>query len=186
MISSVLWRTGRLARLAVVAAACAALAVHCAGAAGPRPVRCGYPNDGSTAWTDVDVGQRKHGCAKGRTRCRCITASSRWTRLHCRPSWRRRRQPLGHQYAAAVPVELALPMPQGGFQRFAVETSPVMAPVLAAQFPDIQTYRGRGIDDPTATVRLGLRPRAFTLLSCLQRTPSTSRSRALRRQFTLS
>ena len=76
-------------------------------------------------------------------------------------SWRRPRPRLGRQRAAAAPVELALPMPQGGFQHFAVETSPVMAPTLAAQFPDIQTYRGHGVDDPTATVRLGLTAQGF-------------------------
>ncbi len=53
-------------------------------------------------------------------------------------------------------MTLALPMPQGGWQRFAVETAPVLAPALAAEFPAIQTYRGRGLDDPAASVRLGL------------------------------
>jgi len=52
-------------------------------------------------------------------------------------------------------------MPQGGFQYFAVETSPVMVPALAEQFPDIQTYRGHGVEDPTATVRLGLSTQGF-------------------------
>ena len=52
-------------------------------------------------------------------------------------------------------------MPQGGFQHFAVENSPVMDPVLAAQYPDVQTYRGRGIDDPAATLRLGLTAQGF-------------------------
>ena len=69
--------------------------------------------------------------------------------------------PGGELAAAVATVELALPMPQGGFQHFAVETSPVMAPMLAAQFPDMQTYRGRGVDDPTATVRLGLTAQGF-------------------------
>ena len=63
--------------------------------------------------------------------------------------------------AAAAPAVLALPMPQGGFQHFGVENSPVMDPLLAAQFPDVQTYRGRGIDDPAATLRLGLMAQGF-------------------------
>lgn len=51
------------------------------------------------------------------------------------------------------PLELSLPRPDGGFERFAVEAVPIMEPGLAAQHPDIATFAGRGIDDPTTTVR---------------------------------
>ena len=56
---------------------------------------------------------------------------------------------------------LSLPMPAGGFQRFAVHDSPVMEPGLAAKHPDIKTYAGRGVDDPSATVRFDLTPLGF-------------------------
>ena len=61
----------------------------------------------------------------------------------------------------AAALVLELPMPDGRNQRFAVWQSSVLEPALAAQFPDVQTYAGRGLDDATATVRLDLTPAGF-------------------------
>ena len=55
--------------------------------------------------------------------------------------------------ARQTSVVMTLPMPNGTFARFRVEESPVMEAGLAANSPDIRTYRGRGVDDPTATTR---------------------------------
>ena len=63
--------------------------------------------------------------------------------------------------ATAAPLVLALPLPGGGSARFAVWQTAVLAPALAAQFPEIQTYAGVGLDDATATVRLDLTPAGF-------------------------
>ncbi|MEP6685975.1 MAG: reprolysin-like metallopeptidase [Verrucomicrobiota bacterium] len=56
-------------------------------------------------------------------------------------------------------VELSLPMPnEGKYSRFAVEEVAIMHPALAARYPEIKTYRGRGIDDPAATLALDVTP----------------------------
>ncbi len=57
--------------------------------------------------------------------------------------------------------ELDLPLPEGGFARYRVVESPVMAPELAARYPNIKTYLGQGVDDPTTTVRFDITHRGF-------------------------
>ena len=60
--------------------------------------------------------------------------------------------------ARLAPATVTLPHPDGTFQRFAVVESPVMEAGLAALHPDIKTYSGRGIDDPSASLRMDITP----------------------------
>lgn len=63
--------------------------------------------------------------------------------------------------ARQVALVIALPAPDGKFQRFTVVESPVMEPGLAAKHPDIKTYSGSGIDDPAANIRFDFTPLGF-------------------------
>jgi hypothetical protein len=69
--------------------------------------------------------------------------------------------PAAGRAARGAPLTVSIPDPAGGFQRFAVEESSVLEPGLAAAHPEIRTYRGSGLDDPAASVRLDLTPLGF-------------------------
>lgn len=56
--------------------------------------------------------------------------------------------------AQSSPLILSLPMPDGSMSRFAVVYSPMMEPGLQSEFPNIRTYNGQGIDDPSATLKM--------------------------------
>ncbi|MBN2006989.1 MAG: DUF11 domain-containing protein [Anaerolineae bacterium] len=56
--------------------------------------------------------------------------------------------------AGGIPTTLSLPLPDGGLARFELEAYVMMEPGLAAKFPEFKTYLGRGVDDPTMTVRV--------------------------------
>lgn len=49
---------------------------------------------------------------------------------------------------------IEIPMPLGGSARFHIWESSVMEPGLAAKFPEIKTFTGQGIDDPSAIIKL--------------------------------
>jgi hypothetical protein len=71
------------------------------------------------------------------------------------------RAPGRHAGAAARRPVLCLPLPGGSFARFGIEAAPVFSPALQGRYRSIRTYRGRGVDDPTATARLEVTPLGF-------------------------
>ena len=71
------------------------------------------------------------------------------------------------QYLFAAPHEknvsatnstyvIELPKPNGTMELFTLVEAPVMVPELQAQYPDIRSYAGQGITDPTATLRMDI------------------------------
>lgn len=60
------------------------------------------------------------------------------------------------EYSGLRGTELTLPSASGGLQRFEIFDSPVMEPALAAKYPMIRTWSGKGIDDPSARLRMDI------------------------------
>lgn len=56
---------------------------------------------------------------------------------------------------------LTLPLPDGTFQRFWVEEYQMLAPDMAAQFPEYRTYMGHGVEDPAVTISFNRTPSGF-------------------------
>jgi hypothetical protein len=58
-------------------------------------------------------------------------------------------------------LEISLPYPDNSFKKFKIVESKMMEDALAAAFPQIKTYTGQGIDDPTATVWIDYTSQGF-------------------------
>ncbi len=57
---------------------------------------------------------------------------------------------------------VTIPMPDGAFARFYIEESPIFeSGAAAAKYPEIKTFRARGIDDSAATARFDFMPTGF-------------------------
>ncbi len=98
--------------------------------------------DTSRVWVDVDKQTLSRGIpgrsiAFDRYRTVALYASELSSRLSQAPLEFSER-------AGKTEVVLELPWPTGGFRRFRIEESPIMEPDLAAQLPEVKTYRGQG------------------------------------------
>jgi subtilisin-like proprotein convertase family protein len=58
-------------------------------------------------------------------------------------------------------VEIILPNVKGGAEHFIVLEASNFSPALQAQFPDIRSYVGTGVEDPTAHLRLSMSPKGI-------------------------
>jgi hypothetical protein len=60
-----------------------------------------------------------------------------------------------------APQVIYLPAPDGSYTAFEYVESPIMAPKLAAKYPDIKTYVGQSVKDPHVSVRFDRTPQGF-------------------------
>jgi hypothetical protein len=63
--------------------------------------------------------------------------------------------------AKKTTVVLTLPNAEGQFERYSVYENSVMEPALAAKYPEIKSYIGIGIDNPTAIAYFSVSPLGF-------------------------
>ena len=56
---------------------------------------------------------------------------------------------------------IALPMPDGSTADVAVVESQILSPQMATRYPELRTYRGRRVDDPSSYVTLDFTPAGF-------------------------
>lgn len=56
---------------------------------------------------------------------------------------------------------ISLPLPEGGYGRYEVTETETMDAALLAKFPQLRTYSGKGVDEPTSTAKLDFMPAGF-------------------------
>lgn len=61
--------------------------------------------------------------------------------------------PSRKNFSGESQVIVSFPNPEGQLERFRIYEASVMHPDLAASHPEIQSYVGKGIDNPTSTIR---------------------------------
>lgn len=69
--------------------------------------------------------------------------------------------PLEFSVSADQQPQISIPRPDGQLDTFSFVASPIMAPELAAEFPEIQTFLGQDVNNPAARVRFDITPAGF-------------------------
>lgn len=117
-------------------------------------------NDGRAAWSDAP--DMRGAVSRSRdpellpTEFRTLLLDEPSLEAHLRRSPRE-----GSVPAMLGDHTVRLPMPDGSWSRFWIEESPILSPELADRRPQVHTYRLQGIDDSSATGRLGFTGQGF-------------------------
>ena len=75
-------------------------------------------------------------------------------------------------YQGSPGIVLEFPTPDGTYERYEVWYSPVMAPELCAQYPNIRSYAGRSIKGTASLIRFDVSPNGLNFM-CRQPGKST-------------
>jgi Fe-S cluster assembly iron-binding protein IscA len=72
--------------------------------------------------------------------------------------------PLEFKSKTAIGVELEVPLPNGTVEVFSMFESPILAPEIAAQHPEIKTYAGKGTSHKEYSIRINLTANGFNAI----------------------
>lgn len=70
-------------------------------------------------------------------------------------------------------VIVSFPNTDGQLEKYRIFEAPVLSPELAAKYPNINSYAGQGIDDPTAVIRFSVSPKGFQSMKLAAGKPAT-------------
>ncbi len=70
-------------------------------------------------------------------------------------------------------VIVSFPNSEGQMERFRIIEASVMEADLQARYPDIKSYAGQGIDDPTAVIRFSISPLGFQSMRLSSNAPAS-------------
>ena len=76
-------------------------------------------------------------------------------------------------YNVSSGVILSFPNDEGKLERFRIAESSTMSPELQARYPEIRSYVGQGIDDPSAIIRFSVSPLGFQSMRLSANRPAT-------------
>ncbi len=81
--------------------------------------------------------------------------------------------PSRSNFSTVSNVIVSFPNAEGEFERFRIYEASVMHPELAARYPEIKSYAGQGIDDPSAIIRFSISPLGFQSMRLSATKPAT-------------
>ncbi|MEO6819991.1 MAG: reprolysin-like metallopeptidase [Ginsengibacter sp.] len=67
---------------------------------------------------------------------------------------------------------ISVPNAEGKIERFRIVEAPVMQAKLAAKYPNLKSFAGRGIEDPSATIRFDITPAGFHAMVTSAKNPT--------------